>query len=183
MSQAMHSLKGVFQNVLTTLRHNKKLLAGLVSLFTIFIVCLSVYPIGIPNPRLVGKFDELLTPSAEHILGTDNYGKDIFVVLLYAIQASLLIGLTAGIMGTVIGMTIGMVAGYRGGVTDHVLGGFTDMILVIPLWPILVVLVSYVRSIPLYGMGMLLGLFSWPWAARVIRSQALTLKERDYIEF
>lgn len=176
--QGLNALK----RMITPLRTNKKLLVGLICFLTILSISLSVYPLSIPFPPGLGESKPKLPPSHEHPLGTDNYGRDMVAVFLYGIQFSLYIGFIAGIIGTSIGVVIGFVSGYKGGLVDDILRSVVDVFLVIPLWPILAIVMVYIRGMPVYGMAILLGAFSWPGAARTIRSQMLSLKERGFVD-
>lgn len=165
-----------------TLRYNKKLLVGVTCFLAILSLALSTYLFSIPYPKLLGEYEGCLPPSAEHFLGTDNYGRDIVQVLLYGTQLSLLIGFVAGIIGTSISIAVGFISGYRGGLTDDILRSVVDVFLVVPSFPILALCVIYLRGLSILSMSVILGVFSWPGAARLIRSQMLTLKERDFVD-
>ena len=115
------------------------------------------------------------------ILGTDQTGRDIFTQLAYGTRISLLVGLVASFLGIVIGLIVGLVAGYAGKIVDEVLMRFTDMILVLPGLPLLIVLAALLGA-SIWNIIILLGFLGWPGFARVIRSQVLTVKERSFIE-
>ena len=181
MREVVKDLKENLIESLNFLQYNKKLLVGLILFFAVLFISLIVYPLSIPFPKPLGEYKSLLPPSPEHPLGTDKFGRDMTPVLLYGIQMSLYIGFIAGIIGTLIGIVIGFVSGYRGGVTDHILRSVIDVFLVIPLWPLLVILMVFIRNIPVFGMAIILGVFSWPGAARTIRAQMLSLKEREFV--
>ena len=122
-----------------------------------------------------------LKPSWQHILGTTSKGQDLFWQATVGIRNSLIISLIAGSVSRVIAVVVGMVAGYRGGTTDRVLMFLSDTFLVIPLFLILVMLAMLVRKyMNLATLGLLLATFGWAWDARVIRSQILSLRERDF---
>lgn len=124
-----------------------------------------------------------LKPSAQHILGTDSNGQDIFWQGSFAVRNSLLISLIAGIVSRVIAVLVGMVAGYRGGSTDRVLMFIGDSLLVIPLFLIIILLAMLVRGrMSLLSLGLLLAIFGWAWDARLIRSLILSLRERDFTQ-
>ena len=180
-SDKTHDPKGSSLKIPPLLRHNKILSLGLTLLFAIMLLSLSGY-LFYPVPTLLGDFMVNQPPSPEHPLGTDNYGKDMVQVLLFGTQLSLYIGFVAGILGTIIGTLTGLVAGYKGGIIDHMLRSFTDVFIVIPLWPILVFILAVAPGISITGMAVILAVFSWPFTARVIRYQMLTLKERDYVD-
>jgi peptide/nickel transport system permease protein len=122
-----------------------------------------------------------MKPSAEHLLGTDSNGQDIFWQATFAVRNSLIISLIAGLVSRVIAIIIGMVAGYVGGTTDRILMFIGDSLLVIPLFLVIVMLAMLVRQfMNLVILGLLLSFFGWAWDARVIRSVILSLREREF---
>ena len=116
-------------------------------------------------------------------LGTDNFGRDTFAEMVSAMGNSLLIGLLAGVLATAIGLLIGLFAGYVGGLVDNILTFITNIFTVIPSFVILVLisvsLNQAARSI--WTTALVIGITSWPWTARSVRSQTLTLKNRDHV--
>lgn len=122
-----------------------------------------------------------MKPSAEHWLGTDSNGQDIFWQATFAVRNSLIISLIAGLVSRVIAILVGMVAGYKGGWVDRVLMFIGDSLLVIPLFLIFVMLAMLVRQfMNLVVLGLMLAFFGWAWDARVIRSLILSLREREF---
>jgi len=122
-----------------------------------------------------------LPPSWKHPLGTNSKGQDVFWEATFAIRNSLLISLIAAGLSRVIAVLIGLVAGYRGGWIDRILMFTTDTFLVLPLFLFIVLLAMLLRDrLSLVTLGVLLGVFGWAWDARVIRSQVLSLREREF---
>ncbi len=115
------------------------------------------------------------------LLGTDTAGSDLFAQDLYGTRISLLVGLLAAFIGISLGLLVGMLAGYKSGLSDEVLMRFTDMMLVIPALPLLLVLIG-VLGPSLINIIVIIGFLGWMGFARVIRSQILSLKERPFIE-
>jgi ABC-type dipeptide/oligopeptide/nickel transport system permease subunit len=115
------------------------------------------------------------------LFGTDYRGADVWTQLVYGARISLLVGLSASALGIGIGLIVGLVAGFLGSLIDEVLMRFTDMILVIPFLPLLIVLVAILGA-NIYNIILVIGLFGWMGFARVIRAQVLTLKERRFVE-
>jgi len=135
------------------------------------------------DPTLWNVVPRDLRPSREHLLGTDSNGQDIFWTASFAVRNSLTISVIAGTVSRVIAVLIGMVAGYRGRSTDRVLMFISDSLLVIPLFLIIVLLAMLVRDkMNLVTLGLLLAFFGWAWDARVIRSQILSLREREFTQ-
>jgi ABC-type dipeptide/oligopeptide/nickel transport system permease subunit len=115
------------------------------------------------------------------LLGTDLLGDDLFGQLLWGAKVSLFVGLLAAFIGIILGLVVGLVAGYKTGLVDQLLMRFTDMMLVLPPLPLLLVLIS-VLGPSLLNIIILIAFLGWMGFARVIRSQVLSLKERPFIE-
>lgn len=135
------------------------------------------------DPTLWGTAPRDLKPSRTYPLGTNSKGQDIFWQATFAVRNSLIISVIAGVVSRIIAVLIGMIAGYKGGITDRVLMFFCDSLLVIPLFLIIVMLAMLVRDkMNLVNLGFLLAFFGWAWDARVIRSQILSLREREFTQ-
>ncbi len=138
--------------------------------------------IGDVDPMKVGSFGIFVDPSSDHWLGTDRFGRDVLGLVLIALPVSLTVAFLAGALSTVLGAVIGMVAGYKGGRTDSTLRTITDMFIVIPTLPLIIILAANTRNLGSLRLALVLALFSWPFAARVIRTQVMSLRERPYVE-
>ncbi len=166
---------------------NKRFLVGLI-LFLIVCLLALLQPVlvrwrlGEISPMTTGTYPLYVDPNMENFLGTDRMGRDVFSVLLVGLRYSLMIGLMAGSIATFLGILVGFIAGFQGGRIDSALRTFTDMFLVIPTFPILVTLSAYLRGMNVVTMALLLAIFSWPFSARAIRSQVLSLRERGYVD-
>ncbi len=122
-----------------------------------------------------------MPPSWEHLLGTNSMGQDVFWRMTFAARNSLLVAFLASLLSRAIAVTLGLVAGYSGGVVDRVLMFISDGFMVIPLFLILVLLAMLIREhMNLVNMALLFGLVGWPWDTRLIRSQILSLREREF---
>ena len=118
-------------------------------------------------------------PSAEHALGTNDIGQDILSELIFGARISLLVGVTAGLVTVIIGTTVGVLAGYFTRL-GPILMRLTDIILVLPFLPLLIILAAYLgRS--LFNTVMIIGLLVWASTARVIRSQVMIMSKQDYV--
>jgi peptide/nickel transport system permease protein len=115
------------------------------------------------------------------IMGTDHHGADLWTELVYGARISLYVGLLASIIGVVIGLIVGLAAGYMGRYVDEFLMRFSDMLLVIPTLPLLIVLVA-VLGPALENLIILIGFLGWMGFARLVRSQVLSLRERPFVE-
>jgi len=123
-----------------------------------------------------------LGPSAQHLLGTTAFGQDIWAQVIYGTRPVLLIAFGVGLGATVIATLIGVAAAYLGGAWDGVLNLLTDVLLVIPAFPLLIVIGSYLHGA---GTGVLIAVItciSWSYTARQLRAQARSLRTRDFLE-
>ena len=130
---------------------------------------------------LIKQFSMSLYGNTYGLMGTDFTGADIFSQFVYGTQLSLMVGLIATIIGIGVGLIIGLLAGFLGKMVDEVLMRFTDMMLVIPSLPLLIVLASVLGS-SLWNIILILGFLGWMGFARLVRSQVLSLRERPFIE-
>jgi peptide/nickel transport system permease protein len=135
------------------------------------------------DPTFWGDVPRDLPPSLEYLFGTNSKGQDVFWQASFAVRNSLIIAVIAASLSRVIAVLVGMVAGYTGGSTGRVLMFISDVFLVIPLFLIIVMLAMLVREkMNLVTLGLLLAIFGWAWDARVIRSQVLSLREREFTQ-
>jgi oligopeptide/dipeptide ABC transporter ATP-binding protein len=160
---------------------NRKAVVG-VLLMLVFVV-LAIFPgqIAPYNPSA-----EIFTPalgvSRQHLLGTTAYGQDIFSQVVWGTRLSLVIALAAGALATVLAVLVGVSAAYLGGVTDGVLSLITDVLLVIPIFPLVIVIAAYSKSSGLGTLVIVLGALGWSYGARQLRSQTLSLRTREFLE-
>jgi peptide/nickel transport system permease protein len=124
--------------------------------------------------------DVLAPPSAAHLLGQDDSGKDVLSSVIYGARISLIVGFSASLIVVVIGTIVGMVSGYAGGWVDMLLMRITDAILVVPTLPLMLVIIA-VAGRGITNIILVIGFLSWTYAARVVRSQVLSVKERQFI--
>lgn len=186
------------RRIWTLLRANTLGFAGTVVLCA-FILMAVLAPLisTVQDPNLVvnheqtleGLWDNPSPPSLDpspftgfrHPLGTDSIGQDVYSLTLYGARASLLVGFVATAISIVLGVTIGLFAGYFGKVADEVLMRFTDYFLVLPWFPLMIVLMTVLGQEFIWVI-VVIGITSWPSTARIVRSQVLTVKERAFIE-
>lgn len=167
---------------------NRKLTTGLVILAVIVLV-------GVLNGWLRGLIAQHIgadpmtftpnhwaQPNSTHLLGTDQYGRDIAAMTLQGLATSLKIGAIAGGLSTAIAVVIAFLAAYRGGALDALLSTVTDFFLVIPTLPLLIAYSTFAKHVGLLQIGVILAVFSWPGAARTIRTQVLSLRSRSYVD-
>jgi len=134
------------------------------------------------NPTvLLSNVNLLVYGNSFGLLGTDDLGRDLFSQLIAGTQVSFILGLVTALLTVVIGLIVGLVAGYVGGATDEVLMRITDMLLVIPSLPLMIVLV-FVLGQSLLNLIIVIGFLGWMGFARTVRSAILSMKERSFIE-
>jgi peptide/nickel transport system permease protein len=146
------------------------------------LVILAIVSFFIPHdPRSWNVYPRDLPPSWQNLLGTNSMGQDVFWKATLAIRNSLLLGIIAASISRGIAIVIGLIAGYRGGPVDRVLMTVNDSFVIIPLFPLLILVSSILRSqINIALLGVVLGFFGWQWDARLFRSMILSLREREF---
>lgn len=120
-------------------------------------------------------------PSREHLLGTDDAGKDVLTNLIYGARVSLTVGFFASFITLIIGGTVGIVAGFVGGRVENFLMRLTDILLVIPDLPLMIILIALLGR-KLWVIVVVVGILSWTGTARIVRSQTLSVKERKFVQ-
>lgn len=171
------------KQIWVTFRRKPMAILGLIMLFSVVFVAVFADVLSPYDPEKkvdVALEDILAPPDAEHLLGTDDRGKDVLSQLIYGARISLLVGFTASLVAVFIGTTVGLVAGYFGGRIDASLMRLVDFLMVIPGLPLMMVIIS------VWGRGLekiilVIGLLYWTYTARLVRSQVLSIKERQYI--
>ena len=121
-------------------------------------------------------------PNRDFWFGTTDQGFDVFSQVVWGARISLAVGAAAAVISTVIAATLGMVAAYTGGWIDDTINTVTNVFLVIPALPLLIVIYSFLPARGPVAMVLILGLTTWAVEARILRSQALTLRNRDFVE-
>ena len=168
-------------DVFRAVAHNRKALAGVGLLLGFVVLALIPGQIAPDDPR-AKIYTPGLGPSWHHLFGTTAYGEDVFSQLVWGTRQSLLIAVLVGGLATVIGVVVGVSAGYLGGTTDGILSLITDVILVIPIFPLIIVIAAYERNSGFFTLVIVLGLLGWSYGARQLRSQTLSLRTRDFLE-
>ncbi|NLS14064.1 ABC transporter permease [Vibrio sp. SM6] len=122
-----------------------------------------------------------MAPSAEYVLGTTRSGRDVYSQVLFGARQSLAVALTAGAIAMSIAVLVGVTAGYFGGKVDERLNFVTNVFLVFPQLPLLIVLAAFLGQVGSLVITLLLGITSWPWGARVIRAQTMAIRNKEFI--
>lgn len=172
-----HRLKQVFLEIM----NNNRLKFGLLIFSIILLVVIFAGRIATFDPYFLG--DDLLVGPGEngHILGTNAMGQDVFSMIVYGSRTSLSIGIVSALLSGVIGTLIGAVAGYFGGKLDAFISEVINVFLMIPTFFLILIIVALFGS-SLVNVMLVIGLTSWPKNARMMRVQALSIKERTYVK-
>jgi len=159
---------------------NKK--AGIGSFLLLILLLITAFP------TFFAPYDptaEIFTPRAgvtwSHILGTTAFGQDVFSQVIVGTRQSMMIALIVGLFCTILSVIVGVSAAYFGGAVDDVLSLFTDVVLVIPTFPLIIVITAYVKSANFWLMVFVLVLTGWSYGARQLRVQALSIRNRDFL--
>jgi peptide/nickel transport system permease protein len=162
-------------------RSNRKAAAGTILLALFFLVALvpGLIAHDAPNATVFGRS---LGPSARHLFGTTALGQDIFAQAVWGTRQVLIIAVTVGLLSTGIAVVIGVAGAYLGGLWDGTLSVLTDVLLVIPLFPLLIVIATYVQNAGTGVLVLVLTVTGWSYTARQLRSQALSLRGKDFLQ-
>jgi peptide/nickel transport system permease protein len=164
----------------TFLRRDKKAAAGSIILFILLVI--TAFPSWFaPNDPAAEIYKPGVGLSFSHLLGTTSFGQDVFSQLIVGTRQSVLIALIVGFFCTVLSVGIGITAAYSGGLVDDTLSLFTDVVLVIPTFPLIIVITAYVKSASFWLIVFVLVVTGWSYGARQLRVQALSLRNRDYL--
>jgi peptide/nickel transport system permease protein len=159
---------------------NRKAAIGLFIVIALVVMALIAPLLTDYNPaRRVGRPHE--EPSATHVMGTTRNGYDVFAQLAYGARTSLAVGFGAGLIITVIGTAVGIAGGYLGGKVDEALNFATNVVLVIPNLPLLLVLAAFIGQASPLVIALIIGATSWAWGARVTRAQTFALREKEFV--
>jgi peptide/nickel transport system permease protein len=165
-----------------SLVNNRKALAGLI-LFALTVL-VAAFP-GLfttdHSPGIIGTYPTNLGPSTGHLLGTTSYGQDIYSQLIYGARQVLVIALIAGACATVLSVLIGITAAYVGGIVDELLSLLTNVVLILPTFPLMIILAKYAGQSNAV-MIIVLVVTGWSYGANQLRAQALSLRNRDFLE-
>ncbi len=177
----IESRENVIRHLARSIASNRKAVTGIVLLAALALVALLAPLIAPYDPQTLA-FNQMLPPSRAHLLGTTGAGQDIFSQLVWSTRESLLLAVVAGVMATAISVVVGVSAAYLGGLWDHFLNLFTDVFLVIPTLPLMIIIAAYAQS---HGLGVLIAVIvatGWSYGARQLRVQALALRNREFLE-
>ncbi len=156
-----------------------KSIVGIVIIVAITVFAI-VGPFFVQDPRAVSS-DGLTPPSAAHLLGTNNTGTDVLAQLAYGARGSLLVGFMVAVFITILTSLFGVVGAYLGGVVDDAFSLLSNVLLVIPGLPLMIIVGAYMQEKSLMMVTLVISLTGWAGGARVLRAQTLSLRSRDYV--
>jgi peptide/nickel transport system permease protein len=160
---------------------NPKSRFGLLVIVFMLVVAVFAPLIATHDPTAYSLFDARKGPSLHHFFGTTDQGTDIFSQVVWGTRTSLFLGAAAALLATVLAASLGVLGAYCGGWVDDLVNFATNVFLVIPTIPLLVVVSAYLKGRGSTSMILILGLTLWAFEARILRAQALTLRNRDFI--
>ncbi|WP_346884433.1 ABC transporter permease [Clostridium sp. UBA4395] len=167
------------ENFIRELKKNKLGIFALICLTLIII--LSVFAFLTPyNPDTIDMSNQFISPNLKNIFGTDELGRDYFTRALYGARISLIVGVLSMMVSIFIGTLVGAISGLLGGKVDAIIMRIIDMLMSIPLFFLLLIVNSYLRP-SITNIIIIIGIFGWMSIARIVRSETLSIKERDYI--
>jgi peptide/nickel transport system permease protein len=169
----------MFETLKVFLRNRKALTGLIIVLVYVAVAVFGPLLLNVDPMDRVGRPHQ--PPSPDELLGTTRMGRDVFAQVIYGTWTSLAVGFFAGTIIVLIGTFLGIAAGYFGGWFDEVITFFTNVVLVIPQLPLLLVIAAFMGQTSPLVIAIIIGLTSWAWGARVTRSQTLTLRNREYI--
>jgi peptide/nickel transport system permease protein len=168
---------------LRNLRRNPKALIGLI-IFVVFLIFALVPQLftSVRDPNKLAFAPSIPPGQDGHLLGTTALGQDIWAQLVYGTRQSLVIAVVAGLFATVLSVLVGVSAAYLGGIADEILSMVTNIFLILPTFPLIIILATYAGKGTLTVILVVLVLTGWSYGANQLRAQALSLRNRDFLE-
>jgi peptide/nickel transport system permease protein len=167
---------------LSLLLANPKSRFGLIVIAFMIVIAVIAPWISVSNPTDFNILATRQAPSWHHLFGTTDQGSDIFSQVVLGTRRSLILGAAAALIATVLAATLGILAAYAGGIVDEIVNFLTNVFLVIPTIPLLVVISGYLKARGMLTMILVLGFTLWAFEARILRGQALSLRNRDFVQ-
>ena len=174
-------MKRFFNKTLSALRSDAQLRVGVIGLALLFLIVIFGSVIATHDPYFYGP-DSLAAPGQNgHLLGTNHMGQDVFSMLVYGVRTSLMVAITASMISGVLGIIIGGAGGYFGGKVDAVISELINVFLLIPTFFLIMLIVSLFGS-DIRNVMIVIGLTTWSSNAKLMRAQALSLRERTFVK-
>jgi len=162
------------------LRGNRMALCGTGIVAGMFVLAL-LAPLLAGDPGAIDISQRLQSPSLEHLLGTDDLGRDVFSRILYGARISLLVGFVAVGIASVIGIVLGALSGYYGRWVDSLIMRFVDIMLCFPTFFLILAVIAFLEP-SIWNIMIIIGLTGWMGVARLVRAEFLSLRERDFVQ-
>jgi peptide/nickel transport system permease protein len=159
---------------------SRKVLAGL-GIIVFFIGLAVIGPLFVSDPSATSPL-AYGHPSDAHWLGTTDTGQDVLAQLVDGSRVSLIVGFVAAAISTLVAVAIGLSSAFLGGIWDEVLSTITNVFLVLPALPLAIVLAGYLHGAGTLAISVVISVTAWPWSARILRAQTLSMRRRDYIQ-
>lgn len=158
-----------------------KIIAGL-AILAVFVLAAILGPVfDHTDPSALSPV-QLAPPSGAHWLGTTQTGQDVFAQLLDGTGVSLMVGFLSAAIATVLSLVVGVSSGYLSGIPDELLSVLSNIFLVIPALPLVIVLAGYLQNRGSISVAVVIAVTGWAWGARVLRAQTMSIRRRDYVE-
>jgi peptide/nickel transport system permease protein len=170
-----------FKDLRRSLFRNKMAVIGGVVIVLIVLIAIFAPWVAPYNPYKVDLNEQFQKPGLKYLLGTDMYGRDVLSRIIYGSRISLMIGLVPTIISMVVGSILGIISGYYGGKVDFIIMSISDMVLAFPSL-LLAMVVMYTLGASLLNIYIALSVVGWAGTARVVRSQTLSMKEKEFVE-
>ena len=177
----IEQLKKAIKNFAEVYRRSKSGLLGL-AILLVFLFSATFASFLAPYDPYKRVDRPFRPPSNKYVLGTNDIGQDIFSELIFGTRVSLLIGFAAAFFTVTIGTLIGVVAGFMGGTVDEILMRFTDVIMILPTIPLLILLMAIFGKQSFFITVLAISILGWTGTARMVRASTLSIKERMYVE-
>jgi peptide/nickel transport system permease protein len=166
---------------LLLLWRNRKSRTGMLMVGFMVVIALIAPLISVAHPDEFNLLAARQAPSWHHLFGTTDQGSDIFSQVVVGARRSLLLGFVAALLATALAATLGVTAAYSGGIVDEAINFFINVFIVIPAIPLLVVISGFMKNRGMWTMALVLAAVLWSFEARILRGQALSLKNRDFV--
>jgi peptide/nickel transport system permease protein len=168
-------------NIIRFFRNSPKTSVGAILILIILLLTIgaNLFTNIDPLHRFVDEYH--LAPSNTHILGTTQLGHDVFAQTLYGGRISILVGVFAGFLTVFLGIVFGITSGYFGGWYDNIITTVINVLMVIPNIVLLLIVAALINGVSPFLICIIIGLTSWPWNARVLRAQTMSLRNREFV--
>jgi peptide/nickel transport system permease protein len=180
-SERTETWLGIFGRIGAIVLRNPQAVIGF-TILGVFVVMAVFAPLVAPyDPNATDALPSA-PPASDHLLGTTSYGQDILSQLIWGARQTLIIAFVAGLAATLFSVLVGVSAAYLGGLVDHVLSLFTDIFLVIPALPLMIIIAAYAKGGGMWVLIFVIAVTGWSFGARQLRPQALSFRSRDFLE-